>query len=591
MHIQTAVPRNTRHDLRARLGSGLICGLALVLGAAGVPESRAATVTATLAERLETATPAESVPILVFLKDRVDLTQFPQGRASAEPMIRALQAKAAATQPALTGALRNAGFEGAITGFWIDNILALEATPAWVTHLASRNEIERIDLDAPGRGPEVHRVATDDPLQRIPAWGVEIIRADDVWNDYGFTGDGIVLGSLDTGFDPLHPALSGKWRGGTNSWADFIAGGPAPYDDHGHGTHTIGSMVGGDGSGPLTPDIGVAYGARFIAAKVLDSTNSFCCASLVISGAQWMLDPDGLPGTQDFPHVINNSWYFFDPNYTAYHSSVAAWRTAGIIPVFCIGNEGPSASTTRSPAHYDNCIGVGGTTSVETAYVFTSRGPSPIGASFPADRRKPDVSAPGNLVTSSVPGGGYQNWSGTSMAAPHVVGTIALMLEKAAVVVVPATDDTPSQQRGAALTYDEIRTILQTTAVDLGDAGYDYTFGYGRIDALAAVAEVATDVPDQTGAGTALSARLHAQPNPFEGSVRISWSSASPGGRYDAAVFDPAGRHLRTLGETGATGVVWDGRDDDGARVPPGVYFVRVRTPTGVSTRAVTLVR
>jgi len=578
--------------MRRATAGALLCVLASLPGARTVTETQAATLTPQLAERMESLSPAESLPVLVFLKDRVDLSQFPRGRASAELMIRALQAKAAQTQPALIRAVRNQGYSGDIQGFWIDNIVALEATPTLVAELAAREDIERIDYDAPGRGPDVERLATsEETQQRAPAWGVEIIRAPEVWDTYGLTGAGIVLGSLDTGFDPSHPALIGKWRAGSNSWIDLIGGAPAPYDDHGHGTHTIGSMVGGDGDGPLTPDIGVAYGARFIAAKVLDSNNSFCCASLVINGAQWMLDPDGNPATPDFPHVINNSWYFFDPNYTAYYGSVAAWRAAGIIPIFCIGNEGPDPATTRSPAHYDNCVGVGGTSSIDGAYFFTSRGPSPSGAVFPDDRRKPDISAPGNLVTSSVPGGGYEDWSGTSMAAPHVAGTIALMLEKASAMMLPAAKSpgTLGHLRGVALTYDEILSILESSAVDLGDTGYDHTYGYGRIDAFAAVSDVPSDVPD--GESDPLRRVLVARPNPFGGQVAISWTTPLDSAVDEAAIFDPAGRQVRTLQGTAENPLVWNGRDDRGAQVSPGIYFVRVKTPSGVLTGSVTLVR
>jgi subtilisin family serine protease len=145
-----------------------------------------------------------------------------------------------------------------------------------------------------------------------------MVRADQVWSTYGLDGTGIVVGSMDTGFDPLHPALQGKWRGGANSWRDIVNGSPTPYDDNGHGTHTIGTMVGGDGPGPFTFDVGLAYNARFIAVKVLDAGNAFSSASTVIGGAQWILDPDANPATDDFPDVVNNSWLFNDPTFDGF---------------------------------------------------------------------------------------------------------------------------------------------------------------------------------------------------------------------------------------------------------------------------------
>jgi hypothetical protein len=185
-----------------------------------------------------------------------------------------------------------------------------------------------------------------------------------------------------------------------------------------------------------------------------------------------MMDPDGNPGTNDFPAAINNSWLFFSRGYTGFYSAVDAWRSIGIIPVFCAANFGPGPGTTRSPADYNNCISVGGTNSADGKYTNTSEGPSPAGPDFPADQRKPDFSAPGELVISSVPGGGFGSWSGTSMATPHITGTVALMLEA-----------------NSSLTYDQIYAILKKATVDLGPSGYDSVFGYGRINTLKSVEE------------------------------------------------------------------------------------------------------
>jgi len=354
------------------------------------------------------------------------------------------------------------------------------------------------------------------------------------------SGAGIVVGSMDTGFDPTHPALAGKWRGGTNSWKDFINGRTTPYDDHGHGTHTIGTMVGGDGPGPFPDDVGLAYGAKFISAKVLDATNSFSSASIVVAGAQWMLDPDQNPSTSDFPDVINNSWYFMNGGYTGFYASVAAWRAAGIVPVFCVGNNGPSARTTMAPSNYDNCIGVGATTSTNAIASFSGRGPSPSGTGFPADLRKPDLTAPGEMIRSCTHGT-YEYWTGTSMAAPHVAGTIALML-----------------QRRPNLTYAQIRTKLIASAADFGTAGYDYDFGYGRLNTFAAVSEaVGVD------AASALPvAAFTAAPNPFRTSVRFTFTPPSTPASVD--VFDLGGRRVWSARTAGAGALLWDGRDLNG---------------------------
>jgi subtilisin family serine protease len=346
---------------------------------------------------------------------------------------------------------------------------------------------------------------------------------------------------MDTGFDPSHPALAGKWRGGTNSWMDIINNIGTPYDDHGHGTHTIGTMVGGDGPGPFPDDVGLAYNAKFISAKVLDATNSFSTASIVIGGAQWMLNPDQNPNTDDFPHVINNSWYFSDPATTIFYGTASTWRAAGIIPVFCNGNEGPLPRTVMAPASYNNTLGIGATTSTDTIAPFSSRGPTLPGTSYPGD-----------LVRSSLPGGFYSEWSGTSMAAPHVAGAIALML-----------------QRHSSLTFDEIRTELRSSAVDRGLPGFDNDFGYGRLDVRAAVVLALTGVED---GGVTAAAPVVAAPNPFRDRVRFALNGAAP---RSIEVFDLAGRRVWSATTQGGGALEWDGRDAYGRAVPAGVFLMR----------------
>lgn len=550
------------------LGIAIAASAAATAPAYSAPSSeaqvRAATISADLSRVLAETGLAESVPVLLFLRETVDLSDYSGHRDDSPRLIRDLQSIAAATQPRVLERLRAIGVSGEVQSFWITNAISFRATPGMIHAISEWTDVGSLDIDAPGAAPQVELAPEGDPSLTAPTWSIDKIRADEVWSTFGLIGTGIVFGSMDTGVSANHPALVGKWRGGANSWLDLVNGLPDPYDDHGHGTHTIGTLVGGDGDGPLTLDIGVAFGARFIAVKVLDEFNSFSSSSIVIAGAQWILDPDGDPETIDSPHVVNNSWYFFSATFTGYYSTVAAWRAAGIIPVFCIGNEGPGAQTTRSPAHYNNCIGVGGTDSMDSYYDFTSRGPSPSGASFPADRRKPDLSAPGESVLSSIPGGGYQSWSGTSMATPHVAGTIGLMLEA-----------------NPSMTYDDLLSALKETAVDVGDPDYDYIFGYGRIDAYEALRRV-TDVPPS--ASLPVSVRIEAWPNPFGNGVNLRLPARA--GSFTAIeVLDPAGRRLRTVSNSIESSWYWDGLDQAGRSVAPGVYFVRVRPETSVRTQ------
>jgi len=510
--------------------------------------ARAATLSRELEQRLPTLREGEGLRVVLQFADRVDLSRFRDGRKEAPDLIRALRATSARSQGRALSFLAARGATD-VRSFWINNSIAVRATGPLLLELTGFEEIATIDVDQPvgftDGGPAPGAV-------QAVEWNLTITGIDQVWSTFGLDGAGIVVGSMDTGFDPAHPALAGKWRGGTNSWTDIINGLPAPYDDHGHGTHTIGTMVGGDGPGPFATDIGVCYGATFISAKVLDATNSFSDASIVIAGAQWMLDPDGDPQTNDFPHVINNSWFFFSAIYTGFHSTIAAWRAAGIVPVFCIGNFGPTAQTTRVPGSYNNTLGIGATTSADAIASFSSRGPSPSGSTwFPADRRKPDLSAPGDFVLSSVPGGGYQQWSGTSMASPHVAGTVALML-----------------QANPDLTFDEIRQTLEASAVDLGAVGYDYDFGYGRLNALAALNQV-VGVPVAAPAPRA----LVVAPNPFSSGVRFL--AGSPAGPVALDLFDVQGRRVWTATAAPGEPIVWDGRDRNGLPLPAGAYWAR----------------
>jgi bacillopeptidase F len=451
-----------------------------------------------LAQKLATLGPNETVSVFLEFTSHPELSPYGR-RTDGQPVIEALRTDADESQARVLDFLRSRGLGDRLQSFWINNSILVSLPSSMVSELESFGEIGLMELDSPVVGDSDPR-----PTLSSTEWNLPKVRATDVWNTYGLDGTGIVVGSMDTGFDPSHPAIASKWRGGTNSWKDMVNAGPLPYDDHGHGTHTIGTMVGGDGNGPFATDVGLAYNAKFISVKVLAADNSFNSSATVVGGAQWMLDPDGNPATDDFPAVINNSWGFFDPMFQGFHAAVDAWRAVGIIPVFSLGNNGPNASTSGPPGNYDNTIGVGATDINDVIAPFSSRGPTPIGAGFPADQRKPDVSAPGASVLSSVPGGFYQYWYGTSMAAPHVAGTIALML----------------QAHGNTMSFDEIVQILKTTSVDLGSPGYDFNYGYGRLDAFAAVT-----------AAAAPSAHVTASSAGHD--IQLSWSAVPTAIRYD----------------------------------------------------------
>ncbi len=321
-----------------------------------------------------------------------------------------------------------------------------------------------------------------------PEWGVAKIGADDAWA-MGVLGQGIVVASIDTGVDYLHPALVDHYRGNNGdgtfthdyNWFDPTGiCGNVPCDNAAHGTHTMGTMVGGDGPGPFTPDTGVAPGATWIAAKGCEDLD--CSESSLLGAGQFILAPTDLSGANPDPSkrpdIVNNSWGS-GPGDTFYLETVQAWRAAGIIPVFASGNPGPFCGGAGSPGDYPESFAVGATDSHDIIADFSGRGPSVYG------KVDPDVTAPGVDVVSSVPGGGYEAFSGTSMATPHVAGALALILS--------ADPSLRGDVTGAT-------AVLRQTAVDRPDATCggaadgdpNNVYGDGRIDAGAAVALVAT---------------------------------------------------------------------------------------------------
>jgi len=297
----------------------------------------------------------------------------------------------------------------------------------------------------------------------------------EAWQTFQVQGEGVVVGVIDTGIDPNHPDLRGKLRP-QNGWFDAVNGQPTPYDDQGHGTHVSGTIAGGNASGV---HIGVAPKATLIAAKAFDALG-FGTFEWLTASMQWVMDPDGDPNTDDGADVVNNSWGGSSDSPTMipeYRDIINAWIAARIFPAFAIGNEGPDPRTTASPGDYPMAFGVGATDINDQIADFSSRGPvfwEGIGEII-----KPDVSAPGVDIYSSVPGGGYESWMGTSMACPHVAGTVALMLSLAI-----------KNRRIDEIDVDFLKRALEETAVDLGAPGKDNDYGSGRIDAFEALRKI-----------------------------------------------------------------------------------------------------
>lgn len=445
-----------------RRPSGAVLAPALAaLLLAGLPATVPAVAPAS-ASTSSAAAPATMRTVVATLRDQTRLAPPPRPgrRARLRHVVESLQARATRDQAALRSLLRQRAREG----------LVGEVTPLWVVDAVSFTATEEV-IDEVSRRPEVIGVADDaEHLVHLAAPaepGVAAVGAPSAW-EQGATGTGVVVATLDSGVDLDHPDLAGRWRGGTNSWFDPYGQHPSvPTDLSGHGTATTSVIVGGDASGS---SIGVAPGATWIAARVFDDRGA-STETAVHQAFQWLLDPDHDPTTADAPQVVEASWSLGTaPGCDlTYREDVRALRAAGILPVFAAGNLGPGAGTATSPGNYPEVLSVGATGTTGSVWSGSSRGPSGCGGRL---RAYPDLVAPGVGIVAADRYGLYQTLTGTSVAAPHAAGALAVLL---------GTGDLTPDQQAAALTR---------SAVDLGPAGPDDTYGAGGLDVAAALAWV-----------------------------------------------------------------------------------------------------
>jgi serine protease AprX len=342
--------------------------------------------------------------------------------------------------------------------------------------------------------------------EAIPEWGILKIQADSVWK-MGYKGQGIIVGGQDTGYDWKVAPLKQKYRGFINdttanhaySWHDAIREksplsadslNPCgfnlkqPCDDNNHGTHTMGTMVGQDTSN----SIGVAPAASWMACRNMERGNGQL--STYLECFNWFLAPTDLegknPDVTKSPHVINNSWYCSieegcnKDNWVAFQVAIKNLKASGVVVVVSAGNSGPNCNTiTGPPAFFDPSFSVGATSANDTIAGFSSRGPVSIDSSF---RMKPDVAAPGRNVRSVIRGGGFANFSGTSMAGPHVAGLVALIISAN-----PALEGEVEMIEDIITKTADPKYSDQECGGISGQSLPNPIYGYGRINALKAV--------------------------------------------------------------------------------------------------------
>ncbi len=429
--------------------------------------------------------------IVVVLESQADLSaagRITDWAERGQYVYDTLNAHAARTQTGIRRALDAAGVN--YKPLYIINALIVDSADAnTVGMLLARPDVAQVvgnhAIKVENRETSVFNQALQSPPgPEAVGWNISLINADDVWAK-GYTGVGIVVAEIDTGTQWDHPALKLKYRGWNGAsadhnynWYDPYGQYPtAPYDPGGHGTHVMGTMVGDDGA---ANQIGVAPGAKWISCKGGDAVSGYLLTTELLECAQWILAPTDLTGANPMPElrpqVVNNSWGG-GPNDYWYTGAVSAWRAAGIFPAFAAGNEGPGCSTTHSPGDYWNSFATGAINNTSTIASFSSRGPA-----LYTGINKPQLTAPGVSIRSSVPGSGYANYDGTSMASPHTAGAVAL-LYSAAPELIGRIEWTTAMLNMNAFGIGANEGCGGDQPGDIPNN----TYGFGRLDILASV--------------------------------------------------------------------------------------------------------
>lgn len=486
--------------------------------ASPAPPPPGAWVSKTDAELLTATDGGAAADFLIVMTEQPDLrgAARPAGKTDRGRYVyETMTAVAARTQAPVRALLDRQGI--AYRAYWVANMIAVRGDRTLLQTLASRDDVRHIYANRWQRvGPPAPvPISGETRRPTLVEWNIEIVNAPDVWAA-GFTGQGVVIGGQDTGYDWQHPALVNQYRGWNGStadhnynWHDAIHednplgntgtpgnpcgyNSPTPCDDDGHGTHTMGTMVG------ETPqlNIGMAPDAEWIGCRNMEEgwgtpTTYAECYEWFIAPYPLGGDPftDGDPARA--PHVINNSWGCPPVEgcvaADVLQQVVESVRAAGIVTVHSAGNSGSGCGSIDQPGGiYDASFTVGATDDQNTIAAFSSRGPVIIDGS---NRLKPDIVAPGVDIHSSIPNNKYAFLSGTSMAAPHVAGLVALLISAE-----PSLAGRVNTLENLVTQSAMPRTTSQGCGHDEPNSVPNNVYGWGRIDALAAYELLDTDI-------------------------------------------------------------------------------------------------
>ena len=471
-----------RNNHSRRRGIAAIAGLGLVAAAfpatAGATGDLAADSTID-AEVLAAVEGGGTTDVWLQLDDTADLSAA-YGMDWAERgayVYETLQAHAKESQADLVADLEATGAD--YQSFWINNAVFVEDADAeLVSAMASSGDVQSIVVDVvPETIEPITEAVPHDTAPLDTTWGLDYIGAPQIWDEYDQRGEGIVVGTFDTGVEADHPGLVEQYRGTTDgthdyNWFDSRGESDTPVDPNGHGTHVTGTMVGGEGEN----EVGVAPEAQFIG-------SAGCCVTgaNVVDTFQWFLAPTAVGGDAGDPakrpHVINNSWGYSDQFSEPWLTdAMDAWTDAGIFHVWAAGNSGWDCDSVWSPAWNDNAAYVVANHTEDGSINDEDLGPSSRGPGEDG-QPGPDIAAPGTNVLSTYLGGSYVELTGTSMAAPHVAGAVALLWA-----------EFPELEGDIPATV----ALLDETAIDTEDSSCggpienNPTFGEGQLDLVAA---------------------------------------------------------------------------------------------------------
>ncbi len=451
---------------------------------------------ADLAEVLSSAGPEARVPITIVLRDQVPREQILAARSIDDKVARrahvigTLKSFAAKSQANLVAELRRhraTGLVERLDPMWIHNLVAARVTPELAYAIAARADVAHLNHDRPA-GAEIFPVLPADEAagdEEIEC-GVDLMRAPEVWNDYGIDGAGVIVGVIDTGLCLTHPDIAdqlwtnpGEIAGNSvdddgNGYVDDVYGWNFQHDNNnvsdyeGHGSHVAGTVA---GDGTQGTQAGMAPGSQVM---VLKFWNDFSGEQTVWDALEYGTEngADILTGSLGWPPSRN-------PDRVTWRTICENSMAAGVVVTFAAHNYGCSnpPDDVTTPGDVPDMITVGAVDCSDNKASFSSCGPSTWEGVFPWNdwhyppgKLKPTIMAPGVSTKSHSYCSGYTSKSGTSMATPHVAGAMALMLSA-----------------NPYLDHWDCKQILKATALDLGVAGPDNSYGYGRVDAYQAV--------------------------------------------------------------------------------------------------------